>query len=264
MIKIKSVIYFYQGQSVYTYCKKEKLSYSGIISSIKYYRKKDSELNLNETIEFVIERSKKRKEYKKIQKLFEELEQNVKINLSKYARQLNMNYQDLIKIKNRGYNEGQAIKILWLLSDKYNKKNQLSISFKRLNEMEEMKKMENVKNPDLLFLICYIKIGYVDFFENFLEQRQNYFKKLIYRYIEKYDIDKKYYYDLNINVHSKQWEIFFNCSSRHLKQLIKYYNLCLKGYIIKELKRIKQESCQVYLFDKINENQTYNDILYYD
>ena len=239
------------------YCKEYNLGYSNVIYSIHYYKKK--EYNMDKIIDKVILRYLKLKELKRIKEIFHYLDNNSKINLSYVARELNLNYNSLRKIKKYGFTLEQSIKILWFLSDEKDKNEKLSISIKQLKKIYNILSFKGNDNLDDMFIICFISIGYNEYYHSFIEKRKPYFTRLIFKYLTIFGLNKNLFSDIYQDLVLKQIEIFNRNCSRNIPQIMKYYNLCLRGFLIKELKKIKNEVNNLSLYDN-----KYDDLIYLD
>ena len=259
MIKISGKKYFYKNETVYTYCKANELEYQNVARCIRYHNKKDNESNknLNEIIDTVIIKQLKLKEIKRIKKVFFYLNNNKKLNLTYISKELNLNYNALRKIESFNFTKVQAIKILWFLSDKKDKKGKLAISTKQLKKICQLLKNKDMGEVDDLFIICFINIGYKDYYDFFLEKRKNYITKLIFKYLTLFDLNKDLFFDIYQELLLKQLEIFHKNCSRTIPEIMKYYNLHLRGHLINLLKKIKKEDQALSLFAN-----KYDDVIY--
>ena len=260
MISISSKKYFYEKTTVYFFCKQKGIPYSYVCRSIYYYLHKDDCFDLDKIIELVIDRYLKLKEIKRVKKAFLYMEKENKLNISYITRELNFNYMALMKIKRFNFTDKQAIKILWFLADKNDSKGRLSITLKRLKKIKTLLESDNFLENDLLYLVCFIKIGYKKYYDDFLKVRENYLTKLIYKYLRIFNVSNDFFYDLYQDLVIKQIKIFSNCYSRNVLQIVRYFDLCLKGYLIGRLKEIKKDSC-LSLFANKFENVRYIDVI---
>lgn len=266
MIIIRKTKYFYQNVPVYTYCKKSDLTYINVAHCIKYHLNKNQKCTHQELIDRIIEKYLAKQEIQKLKKTILYLEKQPKVNMTNVARTLKINYQAIIKIKACGFNNVQALKILVFLSDKIDHQGNTSITKKQLEKIQDLlQNKEKAIRADLMCLICLINLGYEDYYDAFLTQRQRYLKKLIYNRTQnvftKKELLKSIFEDLYQDLMIKQYQIITKCYSRNIAQIIQYYNLCLKGQLSKSLQPFLKEANQVYLYDHKNKDQIYLDTI---
>lgn len=256
MIKISSKKYFYKDKTVYNYCKTNELMYQNVTMSIRYYNKKTNK-DLNEIIDRVIIKYLKLKEIKRIKRVFIYIKNSSKLNLTYISKELNLNYNALKRIESFKFTKEQSIKILWFLSDKKDKEGKLAISTKQIKKICKILRTKEVIKIDDLFIICFINIGYEDYYNLFLEKRKKYMTKLIFRYLNLFNLNKDLFFDVYQELLLKQMEIFHKNCSRNIPQIMKYYNLYLKGYLIELLKNLKKEKTNLSLFSIKYDDVTY-------
>ncbi len=137
--------------------------------------------------------------------------------------------------------------------------------------MKQIRKIKSlITNPyqekvEEMFIFCLSKLNQEKFYSDFLTSRQKYFKRLIYRYFKLFNfqinVQNNIFEDFNQKLIFKQIQIFSKNVSRYFPQIIKYYNLHIKGYLIDELNKFKKENNILHLEDSKFENKTYFDVL---
>lgn len=261
MSSIKKGHYNYKGIPISEVCKNEGFVCINVLNNITYHSKREPNKSQTEIIESVINTYRKRKEFLKNKNILLKLELCQKNNLTKIAKDLHLNYSALLKIKKHGYNSLQAIKILFILSDRVDKNNALSISKKQLEKIQCLLQLNDPNKLDFYFAFCFSWLGYTDYYDVFCKYREKYLKNLVHIYLNKFHISSQNYDDIYQELIIKQLELFSKSYGNSLAQNLKYYNLCLKGFLIQHLKKLSQENNQIHLYDSKNGNQMYMDTI---
>lgn len=259
MFEIRDVKYRYETETVYRFYQRNGMNYRNFIQVV-LYQKKNHNKDLTTIIENTIQMHLRKKEFRRIEQIFMNLYDHPTTNISYIARELNLNYRSIFKIRNHHFSIIESIIILWYLSDRKDSKGRLRISQRQIMKTMNILNHET-QNIDEIYLICFIKMGKSEYYNKFLNERQKYFTKLIYTYLNIYHVNQDYFSDIYQEISLLQVTILNKCCSRNIKEIMKYSNVSLRGKLIHLLIKIKKDTNHIYLDENINNHQTYFDII---
>ena len=236
----KRTKYYFDNQSLSSYCSDNDYSYPAIYQRMKNKNNIDIEQNIAQSIKEYEDRV----HIKQINELFLKLRDNFQLvddGIRSICKSLKINYNNVIDLIGMDFNYNQAINMIWYFSDKIDSNDNKIISDNRIKYL--FKLIEDIKNNKLDSISLYELIGIFkselyDTRNDILIKQDRYIYKVIYSLCSEYNIkinktnleefisEIKYYLLLVIN----------RTSLNNEGQIINYMNSTVKGYFRTYLK----------------------------
>ena len=259
---MKVVKYYFQGVTVYFYCKIHQLSYKRCKNLILYYRKKYPQKDLNLIISMVIEIQFKKKKINDIKLLFHEIDQSKNFSLLQSTKILNISYFAVYKLMKLGFDKKTALYIIWFIGDKKTKSNKLSISNKQASKFLSFNNQVFCnKEINFMFNLALLKTGR-NTLNSLIEIRTKDIKRIIIKQLDRFGLNiKENLDDLVQEISIFETGVYSRLILNNIPQNYKYLNIVSKFKVIELIKDILKNPPTIHLEDKINDDQTYYDII---
>ncbi len=249
------------GQKLYSYCTENHLSYGCISFMVRYYSKKWVKKNLEEIINYVLDKYIKRKRNNDIIAFIKNIEERNIVSLLNIATTLNIEYNAMRRVQKYGFSKKEAFYIVWFLYDRINKSGKISISNKKIVEFIDIyNTIEFDIENELMVIILFIKLGNNEAKEYLLRRRQRIIMNIINRNI----YNRLYYQNNKEDIFSEimlnELKLYNNIYLNNIPQIMKYLNIHAKYAVIKYINNDKEKN-NVHFEDSIFENKCRYDFI---
>ncbi len=246
----REVKYFYQNYKVYSYCKQEMLDYENVLSSIRYYRKKYEDMELNKIINLVIKKHLNIKNKKRIINFIKWMEKTNTYRFAEISEVLNVEFASLNKLYKKGFSKKEAFNIVWFLKDKVNKKGKLAISNNQVKKFINLYQNKNYdENTDFIYLFVLYRNGVNEVLNYIPQKRLKTIKKIIYRETTKFSNDirnqvKNDVDDLVQDIYLRECSFLYkNICFNGLNSILRYLEIYARYYVINDVNKKLRENC---------------------
>jgi len=246
----KETKYYYNESKVYKICKDEMLDYGCVTSSIRYYKKKYNDLELNKIINFVIKKYIKLKDKKRIINFIKWMEKTNTYRFIEISEVLNIEFSSLNKLYKKGFTKKQAFNIVWFLSDKVNNKGKLAISNKLVRKFIAMYNQKTYNaNTDFIYLFVLYRLGIEDALNLIPQKRYKVIENIIYSETKRFSENIRNQVlndleDLKQEIYIKESSYLYkNICLNGLKSILRYLEIYARYYVIDNANKKLQENC---------------------
>lgn len=239
-IKRYGIKYYYDDIPLYQYCSKHNLNVKNVRDRILSILSKE-DIPLDEAISRSVKYYEKKKHYNNLRKIFCYLKETECIDvdiLKRIVDYLNINYDNVIKLKRIFGNFSSSINIIWYFHD--NKEGELlSVSDDVISNVKKaivfLSNIENnkIKDVDLKLLVGIYKSGLFDTRYLIILHQEDYARHIISKFSNEYNINitADEINDIMAATNIRLLEYLDNINSNIDGQIIKYFTKSIKGFI---------------------------------
>lgn len=252
--------YYFNELSLSRFWNVNGYSYSSIWKRIRTLQNKEEPLSNEQIIETSIKKYEDRLHINKIKEIFKKLE-NLEIydnnELRNVCEFLKIDFENVLDLINMDFSYSQAINLIWYFSDKKNNNDFKMITDKKLKTIfsvvENLKTSQesDIENFELYDLIGIYKSRLYDSRNEILIRQKRYIYHTIYSLCRNYNIEvnKGNFEDFESEIKLYLITVINRTNLNVEGQIIKYMDLTIKGYFRTYLKRYKEQSGSLSLYD---------------
>ncbi len=242
--------YYFENQSLASFCNKEGYSYSNILRRIKTLQS-NQDIDDTKIVELAVKKYEDRLEINKINKLFKDLEigeiQDLK-QLKELCDFLKIDFCNVNYLISMDFSYSQAINLIWYFSDAKDSNDYKLITDKKLSNLfllvKNLKSNCDIENIELYDLIGIYKSKLYDTRNEIVMKQRMYLYHTIHSLCRDYNIDlkKDNFEDFESEIKLYLIAVIDRINLNVYGQIIKYMDLTVKGCFRTYLKQYKKQS----------------------
>ncbi len=238
-----AIKYYYQGVTLFDYCKKNFLGYVAIVKKIHKKLQEFPEASEEEIVNLVVEEycqmKEKREYFKRLKEIFQRLETESNLQIIKeYCQFLQINFENVQLLHKLNYTFYQAISMIWYFFDQINEQNQKFLTQKRLQDIQSLCHM-SISRIGIYQLIILYKCHLLDTRERIWQIYQQKNKKMMEAVLKQQEkgMSIEQFSDTLNELQICVLEIIDNTYSNIPGEVINYLKKYLKGYFLTYMKK---------------------------
>lgn len=252
--------YYFNEMSLADFCKENGYPLYAIYNRLQTLRNNKEDLENTELVETAIKKYEQKLHMNKLNEIFEYLKNNSYIpleNLHDICEFLKVDFETIIDLYNMDFSYYQSINMIWYFSDSLNGDSKTITDTRLIKIFQLAEKIKNssdkeIEKMELYDLIAIYKCALFDSRTQIIKERKNYIKGIIYRLCNEYEvkITRDNFEDFKSEIICYFIRVIDNNCSNIYGQMIKYFDMSVKGYFRLYLKKYKQNSRVLLLDDE--------------
>lgn len=252
--------YFFDDMSLKEFCAENGYPLYAIYNRLQTLKNNTENQDNDQLVATAIKKYEQKLHMDKLNEIFKYLEDNPNIELEtlrNICEFLKIDMENVIDLYNMDFSYYQSINIIWYFSDSTTNDLKTITDIKLTEVFQLAEKVKNssnkeIENMELYDLIAIYKCALYDSRSKILIQMRNYIRSVINRLCSEYKIkiNRDNIDDFKSEISLYLIRVISNCNSNIYGQIVKYFDVSVKGYFRKFLRKYKQNSPVLLLYDE--------------